>query len=229
MEIVVSRYNEDLKWTLQEPFCHFEYTVYNKGNNDNFEKSRVTKIVKIDNVGKECHTYLYHIIENYHNNQLYPITFFIPASVEIHYKYNKIIKTLDRMKDTEFTQAYFLAENCENAYEKFHDFQIDYWLGTNANNQQLNSSGNLEPCEYRPFHQWFERFFQKEEVIHWWSYNSIFAIDKRDILQHPRERYEGLMEGLKIGNNLEEVHYIERVWAAVFHPLTYTLPENYRQ
>ena len=227
MEIVVSRYNEDLKWTLNEPFCNYEYTIYNKGNNDDFEKSRVTKIVKIDNVGKECHTYLYHILENYYNDKLYPITFFIPASIEIHYKYDKIVKTLEIMR--QINRAVFLAEYTENAYEKFHDFQIDYWLGTNANNQQLNPSGHLEACDYRPFYKWYERFFLKEDIIHWWSYNSIFAIDKRDILQHPRERYESLIEGLKKGNNLEEVHYIERVWAAVFHPLNYTLTEHYRQ
>ena len=225
MEIVVSRYNEDLKWTLQEPFCNYEYTIYNKGNNEDFERSKVKKIVTLENVGKECHTYLHHILQNYEN--LAPITFFIPASIEIHYKYDKIIKTLERMKETE--SAIFLAEHTENAYEKFRDFQIDYWLGTNANNQQLNPNGYLEACEYRPFSKWYEHFFYKEIVINWWSYNSIFAVDRRDILQHPRERYESLIQGLKKGNNLEEVHYIERVWAAVFHPLNYTLTESYIQ
>jgi len=225
MEIVVSRYNEDLKWTLNEPFCNYEYTVYNKGNNEDFERSKVKKVISLENVGKECHTYLYHILANYDN--LAPITFFIPASIEIHYKYDKIIKTLERMKETD--HAVFLAEKCENAYEKFRDFQIDYWLGTNSKNQQLNPNGYLEACEYRPFHRWYDRFFNKEDIINWWSYNSIFAVDKRDILQHPRERYERLIEGLKKGNNLEEVHYIERVWAAVFYPFHYTLTEHYQQ
>ena len=131
------------------------------------------------------------------------------------------------MRDTEC--AIFLAEKCENAYVKFRDFQIDYWLGTNVKNQELNPSGYLEACEYRPFSKWYERFFNKDEIINWWSYNSIFAVDRRDILQHPRERYEDLIRGLEKGNNVEEGHYIERVWAAVFHPLNYTLTENYIQ
>jgi len=228
MEIVVSRYNEDLKWTLQEPFCNYEYTVYNKGTNANFETSKVKKIISLENVGNECHTYLYHILLNY-DNEISRITFFIPASIELHYKYNKIIKTLEKMRETDFTTAFFLAEKCENVYEKFRDFQIDYWLGTNSKNQELNPSGYLEACEYRPFSKWFERFFNKDDIINWWSYNSIFAVDKRDILQHPRERYEDLIQGLKKGKNLEEVHYIERVWAAVFHPLTYTQTEYYMQ
>ena len=31
IEVVVARYNEDLSWTLEEPFNKFQYTVYNKG------------------------------------------------------------------------------------------------------------------------------------------------------------------------------------------------------
>ena len=46
-EIIISRYNEDLKWTLEEPFNKFRYIVYNKGENDNFEKSLVNKIVNL--------------------------------------------------------------------------------------------------------------------------------------------------------------------------------------
>jgi hypothetical protein len=34
VEIIVSRYNEDLSWTQEAPFNLFHYTVYNKGTND---------------------------------------------------------------------------------------------------------------------------------------------------------------------------------------------------
>jgi len=47
IEIVVARYNEDLSWTNEFPFNKFNYTVYNKGNNDNFEKKYV-KNTQID-------------------------------------------------------------------------------------------------------------------------------------------------------------------------------------
>ena len=47
--IIISRYNEDLKWTLEEPFNKFRYIVYNKGENDNFEKSLVNKIINLKN------------------------------------------------------------------------------------------------------------------------------------------------------------------------------------
>ena len=38
VEIVISRYNEDLLWLNEYPFNQFEYIIYNKGDNDNFDK-----------------------------------------------------------------------------------------------------------------------------------------------------------------------------------------------
>ena len=102
-------------------------------------------------------------------------------------------------------------------------------MPTNKENVKINNNANLQPCRYRPFHQWYQHFFDIKNSIHYWSYNSIFSIDHRDILQHPKEKYEKLMEGLEIGNELEEGHYIERAWAAVFHPFVYTQIENLSQ
>ena len=80
IELVISRYNETLAWTQVPPFNQFRYTVYNKGPNDVFEKSRVDKVIPLENVGNECHTYLSHILLNY--NSLKPITVFLPGSLE---------------------------------------------------------------------------------------------------------------------------------------------------
>jgi hypothetical protein len=47
IEIVVSRYNEDLNWLLEYPFNEFEYIVYNKGDNEDFEKTNVKQIINL--------------------------------------------------------------------------------------------------------------------------------------------------------------------------------------
>ena len=75
IEIIVSRYNENLNWLNDYPFNQFQYTIYNKGINDDFVKNNVTKIITLPNVGRCDHTYLYHIVKNYNN--LRPITVFI--------------------------------------------------------------------------------------------------------------------------------------------------------
>jgi hypothetical protein len=64
-EIVIARYNEDLSWLKKIPKS-IKITIYNKGvdNIENLEKLKYN-IIKLPNVGRESHTYLYHIINNY--------------------------------------------------------------------------------------------------------------------------------------------------------------------
>ena len=45
VEIVISRYNENLTWTLETPFNEFKYIVYNKGDNEDFEKKMLNKLL----------------------------------------------------------------------------------------------------------------------------------------------------------------------------------------
>ena len=58
LEVVVARYNEDLRWTNK--YKDF-VTVYNKGNDD------IEGSIKLENIGREAHTYLHHIVNNYDN------------------------------------------------------------------------------------------------------------------------------------------------------------------
>lgn len=52
--VVVARYNENIDW-----LNNLKYTVYL------YEKGYVENGVKLINVGREAHTYLYHIVDNY--------------------------------------------------------------------------------------------------------------------------------------------------------------------
>ena len=64
LEIVIARYDEDLNWILNNTKYSQMTTVYNKGQN-NIDES--LKTISINNVGRESHTYLYHIINNWDN------------------------------------------------------------------------------------------------------------------------------------------------------------------
>ena len=56
MQFIIARYNENISWTNQFD----NKIIYNKGNT--LENS-----IQLPNVGREAHTYLYHIINNYNN------------------------------------------------------------------------------------------------------------------------------------------------------------------
>lgn len=66
LRFVVARYNEDISWVsaLVSRFPGSKCTVYNKGRGD-LEKSSTYDVVDLENVGRESHTYLRHVISTY--------------------------------------------------------------------------------------------------------------------------------------------------------------------
>ena len=72
--IVVARYNEDIAW-LTPVMDHC--VIYNKGS-----PLDLTNEIPLQNVGRESHTYLHHIIENY--DTLTDIVIFTQARISDH-------------------------------------------------------------------------------------------------------------------------------------------------
>jgi hypothetical protein len=220
VEIIVSRYNEDLTWLNEYPFNQFEYIVYNKGDNDNFEKNNVKKIIHLPNIGRCDHTYLYHIIENYDN--LSGIVVFLTGSLKNNMlKKNKAITILNNIINSSYTNAYFLGFYHNNLREHYTNFTLDYYSCSDPENYNKNSENILQKCKLRPYGLWYKYFFGNT-IAHWCTLGGIFSIDKRDIIQHPVIRYQRLIESVNKHSNPEAGHYIERSWCAIFYPLIYT-------
>lgn len=219
MEIIISRFNEDLKWTTEGIFNEYKYIVYNKGDNENFEKSNVNKIINVENVGRCDHTYLYHIVTNYDN--LSDITVFFPGSLDLEYKKKRANGILTRIKSSNTTYAFFAGERSINIRKNLGDFMLDNWQSSNIQNLEKNNEKSLKLSHIRPYGNWFDYYFGKIRV-HFLCYWSIFSIDKRDIIQHPISRYIILVNQLNTSSNPEIGHYIERSWCAIFYPMNYT-------
>lgn len=67
IEIVVARYNEDISWSR---FYSSLLTIYDKSNKDDVKSTipidNTVTIIPLPNIGRECNTYLHHIVNNYH-------------------------------------------------------------------------------------------------------------------------------------------------------------------
>lgn len=65
-QLVVARYKENIDW-VNNITCVDDVVIYNKG--DDIVDSNLKKhtIIQLPNFGREAHTYLLHIIENYYN------------------------------------------------------------------------------------------------------------------------------------------------------------------
>lgn len=223
IEAIISRFNEDLSWTLEEPFNKFKYIVYNKGANDDFDKTNVIKTIPIVNVGKNDHTYLHHIIENYNN--LSDITIFFPGSINIDYKKEKAKRILYKIIENNYQKAFFYGHKQRSIKDSFKNFQLDDWQTTDKQNLTHYNEKTLKKCRLRPYTVWYKYFFGNT-VARWSTWWGIFSIDKRDIIQHPIQRYQSLILTINDHPNPEAGHYIERSWGAIFYPLIYTLKQQ---
>jgi hypothetical protein len=219
IEIIVARYNENLNWILESPFNEFNYTVYNKGDNNNFEKTGVNKIINLPNVGRCDHTFLYHISKNYAS--LADITIFFPGSINIPHKKSRAIDILNRIKCLNYKRAVFIGQYTPNVRTLFSTFTLDKWSATDPQNFVKNSESTLQKSPIRPYGKWFLYNFGRisPQIV---CMNGIFSIDRRDILKYPIFRYNKLVKQLSTHSNPEVGHYVERSWSAIFYPLIYT-------
>lgn len=216
MTCIVSRYNEDLAWTLEFPFNKFKYIVYNKGINDTFEKKNVSKVIPIPNVGRCDQTYLFHIVSNY--NKLSDTVIFLPGSVDMEHKKIIAVKLLFNILQTK--KASFIGGETTSIFHSFKKFSQDEYCCQNPINQELNSESKLCLCPQRPFGNWFLQHGFKD--VNQYCLYGIFSVDKRDIHQHSISRYVQLLKELSVHSNPEVGHYTERAWASIFGPFKYT-------
>ncbi len=219
VNVIVSRYNEDLNWMNEYPFNQFKYIIYNKGDDDNFCITNAIKVINIENIGKNDHTYLYHIVSNYYS--LPNILVFFPGSLNIDYKKQKAILILNNIIQSKFKEAYFIGYYQSSIKKSFYNFKLDEWKTSDTQNFIKNNECKLQLARIRPYGLWYTYFFGNTPA-RWSTWWGIFSIDKRDIIQHPISRYETLIATVNKHSNPEVGHYIERSWGAIFYPLLFT-------
>lgn len=221
INIIISRYSEKLEWLKDAPFNKYTYIVYNKGNNDNYYKSdKFKKEIKLNNVGREAHTYLTHIINNYDNEQFAKLTVFLPGSVELEHKYGRAKKLLNEInigdKDVDLFSCILMDKPVRDV---FYNFTIDKYLSSNNDNKINNDKDEVDISNIRPFGKWYEKIFNNiNNENRCFTQNSMFVITKDTILKKPKTYYINLIKYLDKHHNPETGHYFERSWDAVFFP-----------
>jgi hypothetical protein len=224
VDIIVSRYNEKLDWTTTYPFNQYKYIVYNKGPNQEFNTTNISKIISLPNVGRESHTYLHHIITNYDN--LADINIFLPGSIDTtHTVYKKkliastLITYINKYRNAVFLTFDNIKDN--DITKEFEGFQVNAYSSTTPENKKINNEYYIRKSRVRPYEKWFQSNFGNIKVpyvIHF----GIFSINKHDILKNPKSYYENFLLLVTDHSNPEDGHFFEKSWAAVFNPIKYT-------
>jgi hypothetical protein len=196
-KIIVARYNENIDWLNTEiENC----IIYNKG-----EKLNIHNEIMLENVGRESHTYIYHIVNNYDN--LADKTLFFQGDISDH----KILDIEDYFKNENFIGKFnnITIKDLSKNIEHYGKYKKDYM------------SGNMKRCSFTPL-DWIKNVIgininevetNRSNVV--WGAN--FSLSKELILSKPKEFYQNILRYIDYHQNLEEGHYLERTWYIIFN------------
>jgi hypothetical protein len=215
VEIVIANYEEDINWVNDIPSNMYNrISIYNKGKPKNYASliKKGAKIHTLPNIGRESHTYLYHIIQNYDN--LADVTIFLPGSTMT---FNQKKEQLDIIFDVLQTKKDSIIIGFKDPVylqNELDTFMIDEYEITSEENKKNNPGNVLEPARIRPFGKWVKARFPGKS-FKCMTYRGVFAVSRRDIHKQSRRYYEKFIEELQF-KNAEVVHYFERAWSLVF-------------
>ena len=202
--LIISRYQENISWLKAHK--NFKIIIYNKGSkikNKNFEN-----IINLDNVGRESHTWIYHIVNNYNN--LDDVNIFLQGRLDdlncmAYMDPNEYLRNIDEYG--------FVASR----YGILTPFHWQWHVGIEKNKKYKNNwdSNNISrsPIGFRKF---AKNLFPKIPKFVATSYGGCFAVKREIIKKYDINFYINLLEKLSLHKNPIEGHFMERLWCYMF-------------
>ncbi len=202
--LIIARYNENLEWLKKHQ--DFEIIVYNKGHK--LKKNRLFNIIDLKNIGRESHTWLYHIVENYY--ELNDINIFLQGKIDdldcmAYSDPNKYIKKANLHGFA--ASRYGLLGPLHWNWNVGVDKDIRYkkkWLNNEISRSNIG------------FRNFAKSLFPQIPLFVATSYSGCFAVKKKVILQYDISFYKDLLDILGKHKNPIEGHYMERLWCYLF-------------
>jgi len=211
--LIVARYNEGVDWVD----CFGTYTIYNKGRDDLATRHR-SNSVRLPNVGREAHSYLHHIVENY--DSLEDVLVFSQGSYRSHMS----CEPLDFMK-----AALNLApEGFSAALDEFSIENQRMSFGTGSNRRDFLLNWHNVPIYSREPYDlggWWEKTtgeaWVRSKSVFW---NAIFSVSRDFVMRRSRDSYRRLLDTVSWCTNPMEAHFCERAWSNILNlPLNFVV------
>lgn len=209
LQVVIARYNENLSWAVDEfGGKNIDVVVYNKGE-DNLDLPPEFKVIKLPNIGREAHTYLYHIVNNYEH--LADRTVFLQG-----YPYDHRSSLLiGYVGGIGYGVGHSICKNIrafgcrETTLKKERDtLTSEDWKSTKWHNTRFSNGDIIS------FTREVLKYLKLVQPIYF-TYGAQFAVDKKRILARDKGYYEAIMRTLDNVAPIEG-HYLERLWDVVF-------------
>lgn len=185
-QIVIARYREDLTWVLDHNLSSF-CLIYNKGLPLDSPKFNCKTL---PNVGRESHTYLTHIIQNYTN--LSDITYFIQGNPFDHSS-----KFVEYFLTAPVDDFIGFSDHPHPIYKSLLYDETVYDESLPRVAKDLDLLSDL-PDEYL------------------FSAGAQFAVRKQNILNKPLDFYKKAIKHVDSDINPKAAHSFERLWQHIF-------------
>ena len=167
---------------------------------------------QVPNIGREAHTYVYHIVKNYANLNPDDVTVFTQGRYHDHVGSMENFKNMVLEADQHgFCHSRARYHNIPMSDQPLPSFRLLEWPKGNF----------LEKNRYdQYFGEWFNRLLNKDvpELPQYkWIPGAIFAIKNNIILEKPLSFYEELLREFHTNSSQPEVaHFFERAWYYIF-------------
>ena len=202
--LIISRFNEELNWLNEHK--DFDVMVYNKGKK--ILKNNFFKIKELENVGRESHTWLYHIVHNYY--KLNDVNIFLQGRID---DLGFMAFTIPELY-LKYINKYGFSASRYGLLGPFHwrwniGIENDIRYKDQWNNNKISKS-NIG------FRNFAKKMFPNIPLVVATSYGGCFAVKRETILQHKISFYQELLDILGKHKNPIEGHYMERLWCYIF-------------
>ncbi|XP_022083666.1 uncharacterized protein LOC110975458 isoform X1 [Acanthaster planci] len=201
-EIVVSHYNEPLDWL--KPYAEQAGHVYHKGL-DKGPPFDMYKWEKLPNVGREAHTYLHHIIENYYS--LADVTVFLQGhgpSLDQTWCFADPMEFVSKAKKNIFCKR----QGSFSGWDRINHF--GKWL-------KALGSGEMRPADLTVSEFYTALFGSQPPLAVPRCFAGCFSATRENLQRHPLKFYQRAISFVNNHSNPEEAHYFERLWAAIIN------------
>ena len=166
-------------------------------------------MVKLPNVGREGHTYLHHIVNEYNN--LADRTLFLQGNPYGRYVYSP----LRRYKHISQSNCHNIIAKCTKTSFTYEDNSINImpWELTPFSNMIYGNYGFIEFSEIFLMRKYPQDPSYYDPLLA--PYEAEFAVDKEKILRHDALFYRRILSTLE---NIQPVegHFVEKLWDVMF-------------
>jgi hypothetical protein len=224
IDYVITRYKEYIDWVQYIPENVNTIYIYNKGPDNNIFRNYVPnehfsnkiKIINMENIGRIDHTVVYHILN--HWDSLPDILVNLPGTVLMSERKGRYFSAINKsLKNLDTYYKGFFAPRFKKVPSTFN-YTISNYEPEGICNR--NNGNNFVKSEFKDFVEWKETIIDSRP-LKYVCLRCMFAVSSANIKHINKEVYERLLKTLSVGDNIENGHFAERIWAHLFRQYSF--------